>query len=249
MRCSGASGERDEARVGSVRVGDGEKEVCDPPMPTRRWWWVAALGLLVVAASGVGFAYAERVGPQFPLVAGAPYQIEIGQDGCPVVPDTVKFVDSPGQFVAPDPSEVDLCTRVDNDGDGVPDPPGTVTLGVRVPPLRRTLHGQAAIQFAALLNQLPDRNGAWRDWQRRHSGLWPDAPWDDGSWDADANCIGNLLLPVESFTYVLHYQYRAAVAIVGSCHGWTDGTRTRVPITYTPPHLTDTFIALYDSQP
>src|SRR5258708_6002984 len=76
-------------------------------------------------------------------------------------------------------------TGVDKDGDGVPESPSTGTDGFRVPPLQRRLHGQAAAEFAVLLNQLPDRNGAWRDWQRRHSGFWPDAPWDNGSWDAE----------------------------------------------------------------
>ena len=165
-----------------------------------------------------------------------------------MVPTPVPFVDSPGRFVAPDPSEVILCTRVDNDGDGQPEPPGSDQYGFRVPPLLRTLHGQAAADFAVLLNQLPDRNGAWRDWQRRHSGLWPDAPWADGRWDAGATCFSTLMLPVRSFTYVLHYPDRVAVPVISTCHGWTDGTRTRIPITYTPPHLTDEFIALYGSQ-
>jgi hypothetical protein len=214
----------------------------------RRWWLYAALGMVVLTASGIAVAYGDRVGPQVPLVDGTPYPIEIGEDGCPIVPEQVAFVDSPGQFVAPDPSEVILCTRVDIDGDGVPEPASTRTDGFRVPPLQRTLHGQAAAEFAVLLNQLPDRNGAWRDWQRRHSGFWPDAPWDNGSWDAQAECVSMLMLPVRSFTYVLHYRDRDAVPIIGSCHGWTDGTRTRIPITYTPPHLTDEFIALYESQ-
>jgi hypothetical protein len=186
------------------------------PMRTRRWWWIAALAVLVLTASGVGFAYAERVGPQFPLVAGMPYQIAIGVDGCPVVPEQVAFVDSPGQFVAPDPSEVILCTQVDTDGDGLPEPPGSETFGMRVPPLQRTLHGQGAAEFAVLLNQLPDRNGAWRDWQRRHSGFWPDAPWPNGPWDADGQCFSLLMLPAISFTYVLHYRDRDAVPIIDS---------------------------------
>jgi hypothetical protein len=204
--------------------------------------------VLTVTVSEVAVAYAGRVGPQFPLVYGTPYPIELGEDGCPVVPERVPFVDSPGQFVAPDPSEVILCTRVDNDGDGMPEPPSPGTDGFGVPPLQRILHGQAAAEFAVLLNQLPDRNGAWRDWQRRHSGFWPDAPWDNGPWDAEADCINLLMLPVRSFAYVLHYRDRDAVPIMGSCHGWTDGIRTRIPITYTPPHLTDKFIALYESQ-
>jgi hypothetical protein len=137
---------------------------------------------------------------------------------------------------------------VDHDGDGVPEPPSTATDGFRTPPLQRTLHGQAAAEFVVLLNQLPDRNGAWRDWQRRHSGFWPDAPWDNGPWDADAECESMLMLPVRSFTYVLRYRDRDAVPIIGSCRAWTDGTRTRIPITYTPPHLTDEFIELYESQ-
>ena len=210
----------------------------------RRFWLLVAVGMVVLAAAGGAVAYAVRVGPQFPLVEGTPYPIEIGEDGCPVVwQHDVRFVDSPGPFVTSDPSEVILCTRVDNDGDGVPEPPGT-----GVPPLQRTLRGPAAAQFVALLNQLPDRNGAWRDWQRRHSGLWPDAPWANGAWDSHGECFNTLMLPVRSFTYVLRYQDRVAVAIIGSCHGWTDGTRTRIPITYTPPHLTDEFIALYESR-
>jgi len=212
----------------------------------RRFWLLTALGVVVVAAGGVAVAYAVRTGPQFPLVEGTPYPIEIGEDGCPVVPADVPFVDSPGQFVAPDPSEVILCTRVDNDGDGVPEPPGTGTDAFPVPPRQRTLHGPAAAQFAGLLNQLPDRNGAWRDWQRRHSGFWPDAPWDNGAWDAHGECFSTLMLPDRSFAFLLRYR-DATVAIIGSCHGWTDGTRTRIPITYTPPHLTDEFIALYGS--
>lgn len=217
-------------------------------MRVGRRWWLVALGTVVVTASGVAVAYTDRVGPQFSLADGTPYSIEIGEDGCPVVPEQVPFVDSPGQFVAPDPSEVVLCTRVDIDGDGVPEPPSIGTDGFGVPPLQRTLHGRAAAEFAVLLNQLPDRNGAWRDWQRRHSGFWPDAPWDNGPWDADAECVSTFVLPVRSFTYVLRYPNRDAVPIIGNCHGWTDGTRTRLPVTYTPPHLTDEFIALDESQ-
>jgi hypothetical protein len=205
------------------------------------------LGVVVVAAGGVAIAYAKRVGPQFPVVAGTPYQLRIGADGCPVVPAELPFVDKPGQLVPSDPTDVTLCTRVDNDGDGVPEPPGPGAHGVVVPPLQRTLHGRAAAEFAVMLNQMPDRNGAWRDWQRRHSGLWPDAPAENGPWSAD--CFDLLLLPVRDFTYVLHYPDGDAVAIVPSCHGWTDGARTRVPITYTPPRLTDQFVALYESQP
>jgi hypothetical protein len=219
-------------------------------MGMRRRWWFVALGAVVLTVSGVAVAYANRTGPQFPLVHGSPYPIEIGEDGCPVVPEHVPFVDSPGQFVAPDPSEVILCTRVDDDGDGVPEPPSRPGAGgLEIPPLQRTLRGSAAAEFATLLNQLPDRNGAWRDWQRRHSGFWPDAPWANGPWDADGECFSALMLPVRSFTYVLHYSDRDAVPIIGTCHGWTDGTRTRIPVTYTPPHLTDEFVALYESQP
>lgn len=214
----------------------------------RRRWLFVALGLVVLTAGGVGVAYADRVSPQFPLVYGTPYTIEIDDDGCPIVPEQVPFVDSPGQFMAPDPSEVVLCTRVDSDGDGLPEPPGTGPDGFPVPPLQRSLHGQAAADFTLLLNQLPDRNGAWRTWQRRHSGLWPDAPWDNGPWDAEAECISLLMLPVRSLTFVLHYRDRDPVPIIQTCHGWTDGSRTRIPVTYTPPHLTDTFIARYESQ-
>jgi hypothetical protein len=213
----------------------------------RRYWLLGALGIIVITGSGAAVAYADRVGPQFPLVEGTPYAIEIAEDGCPVdVPEDVPFVDSPGQFVAPDPSEVILCSRVDTDGDGVPEPPGTAG-GFAVPPLQRTLHGPAAVTFAALLNQLPDRNGAWRDWQRRHSGFWPDAPWANGAWDSHGICFSTLMLPVRSFAFVLRYPDRAAVPIIDTCHGWTDGTRSRIEITYTPPHLTDQFIARYES--
>jgi hypothetical protein len=97
-----------------------------------------------------------------------------------------------------------------------------------------------------------ETRGSWRQpvagLQPRRS-FWPDAPWDNGPWDADAECVSMLMLPVRSFTYVLRYPNREAVPIIGSCHGWTDGTRTRLPVTYTPPHLTDDFIALYESQP
>ena len=242
-------GKRDEAMVGNVPCLVAADEGKRRPTRTRRWWWIAGLSLIVLTASGVGLAYVERISPQFPVVHGAPYQIEVGDGGCPVVPEQVPFVDSPGQFVAPDPTEVVLCTWVDYDGDGVAEAPGTAVHGGQVPPLQRTLRGQPAAEFARLLDQMPDRNGAWRDWQRRHSGFWPDAPWDNGPWDAEASCMSPAMLPVQTYAYVLHYRERDAVPIIASCHGWTDGTRTRIPITYTRPHLTDQFIALYESQP
>lgn len=214
----------------------------------RRWRIAATLGVVVLAVGGVMLAYLDRIGPQFPVEYGTPFSIAIDDDGCPVRPERVPFVDAPGQFVAPDPREVVLCARVDVDGDGTFEPPGTDAGGFPVPPLQRTLRGAAAAEFAALLNQLPDRNGAWRDWQRRHSGFWPDAPWENGPWDVDGECVDTLMLPVRNFAYVLHYADRPPVPIIATCHGWTDGTRTRIPITYTPPHLTDEFLARYEAQ-
>jgi len=215
----------------------------------RRWRLVAALGVVGLVAGGAVVAYLDRIGPQFPVEYGTPFSIEIGDDGCPAHPEQVPFVDAPGQFVAPDPSEVILCTRVDLDGDGTFEPPGSDSGAGPIPPLQRTLRGAAAAEFAALLNQLPDRNGAWRDWQRRHSGFWPDAPWENGPWDVDGECVDTLMLPVRNFSYVLRYPDRPDVAIIATCHGWTDGTRTRIPTTDTRPHLTDEFLALYESQP
>jgi hypothetical protein len=201
----------------------------------RRWWVLAVAGALVVAAGTMAVAYLRRIGPQFPAASGTPYSIAIGADGCPVQPDAMAFVDAPGQFVAPDPAEVVLCTRADWDGQS--------SLMFEVPPLQRTLSGPAAGEFAALLNELPDRNTAWRDWQRAHSGLWPDAPWENGAWDEDGICVIPAMSPFVEHTLVLRYPDGHMVALLSTCHGWTDGTRTRLDTTYTLP-VSARFVAL-----
>jgi hypothetical protein len=74
-------------------------------------------------------------------------------------------VDAPGPLVPPDPTEVLLCTT--------PTVQYSPSPGMPDQPRQRVLRAGVA-DFAALLNRLPDRNQAWRQWQRLHSGWWPD---------------------------------------------------------------------------
>jgi hypothetical protein len=179
-----------------------------------RWWTGRrALGVVtvcaVVAAAGVAVAYRARIAPPYPAVAGRAYPISLDPGGCPVLPGSPAFVDAPGELVPPDPVEAVLCSL----------PTGLIP---RQPDLPRTRVVRAgAPGFAAFLNRLPDRNTAWRDRQRRHSGLWPDSP-------PEYMCpaIG---YPYD-FAYVLRYSDRPPVALYSLCGtgGLTTGVRTRV---------------------
>jgi hypothetical protein len=68
---------------------------------------LTTMGLLVGV---VALTYVRRTRPPWPAVAGDPYVIELGVDGCPIVPERPDFVDAPGLLVPPDPTEVVLCT-------------------------------------------------------------------------------------------------------------------------------------------
>jgi len=184
----------------------------------------------VVVAAGLVLAYQLRVAPPYPTVAGEPYSISLDADGCPMIPERPSFVDSPGELVPPDPVEVTLCSlpREAFFRPGGEEP--TV-------PLKRVLSAAAAAEFAAILNRLPDRNTVWRDWQRRHSGLWPDAP------PSNVEVCLMIGYPYD-YTYLLRYSDRPPVALVSGCGtgGHTTGARTRIDVA--KPHLVDEFVRL-----
>jgi hypothetical protein len=182
-------------------------------------WWRRGLAIktaavLVLSVGGLVAAYVSRLAPPYPVVEGLPFVIALDADGCPVVPDPVPAVDSPGQFVPENPVEVVLCST--------PTPEFGVTLAPNDPayvPRTRVLRTGAA-EFGALFNGLMTRNEDWRDWQRKHSGLWPDAHPDDL-----CGIVG--LLPAYEYSFVLRYADQPPVAVIPSCHGWTTGSRTR----------------------
>jgi hypothetical protein len=76
--------------------------------PRRRWALVAVVTAVAVAA-GVAIAWVRRTAPPWPAVAGTPYEIPLGPDGCPVIADRHEFVDAPGPLVPPGVTEVLLC--------------------------------------------------------------------------------------------------------------------------------------------
>ena len=190
-----------------------------------RWWTGRrALGVVavvaVVAAAGVAVAYRARIAPPYPDVAGRAYPISLDPGGCPVLPGEPAFVDAPGQLVPPDPVEAVLCTLPTEIG----------SHGPQLPRIRVVRAGAAG--FAAYLNRLPDRNTAWRHWQRRHSGLWPDSPPEHM-----CSAIGYLV----DNAYVLRYADRPPVALYSRCgtDGLTTGVRTRFDDA--KPHVLDEF--------
>jgi hypothetical protein len=113
---------------------------------------IAVLTTMSLLAGGVAMAYVRRTRPPWPAVAGDPYVIESGVDGCPIVPEHPGFVDAPGLLVPPDPTKVVLCT--------IPTEQMAVTAESQQDPRLRALHAGAA-EFAAFLNGLPDRNQVW----------------------------------------------------------------------------------------
>ncbi|GAB4057320.1 hypothetical protein [Catellatospora paridis] len=193
----------------------------------RRRWWVGLVALALVA-SGLALAYWQRISPPHATVTGEPYAITLDVNGCPMIPQRPRFVDSPGELVPPDPVEVVLCSLPTEVF-----PPGGAAPTV---PLKRVLTARAA-EFAAILNRLPDRNTVWRDWQRRHSGLWPDSA---SSRVTVCPAIG---YPYD-FTYLLRYADRPPVALVSTCDtgGLTTGSRTRIDVA--KPHVIDEFARL-----
>lgn len=203
--------------------------------PRRRWAVVVVLTVVAVAAGVVTIAWAQRIASPWPATAGTPYEIPLGPDGCPVIEERHQFVDAPGPLVPPGATEVLLCTT--------PTALHSQRPGVGDPPHQRVLRAGAA-DFAALLNQLPDRNEAWRQWQRRHSGWWPDAAPEP---------MGEACLFVgysHEHSFVLRYPDRPPVPLIFSCGGQagglTSGTRTRMD--YTTPHLVDEFLTRLQQQ-
>lgn len=196
---------------------------------SRRWLVLVTAGAVVIVAAGLVVAYQLRIAPPYPTVAGEPYAISLDADGCPMIPEQPRFVDSPGELVPPDPVEVMLCSlptkKFFRPGGEKP----TV-------PLKRVLSARAA-DFAAILNRLPDRNTVWRDWQRRHSGLWPDTPPSN-----EEACL--LMAYPYDYAYLLRYSDRPPVALVSACGtgGLTTGARTRVDVA--KPHVVDEFVRL-----
>ena len=198
-------------------------------MSRRRWVLTAALAVVVLAAGGLVVAYLQRIAPPYPQVAGQPYTIALDANGCPMIPERPKFVDSPGELVPPNPVEVVLCSLPTEAFSGAAEPTA---------PLRQVLSSGAA-EFAAIVNRLPDRNTAWRDWQRRHSGLWPDAPYES---------VCPLIGYPYDFTYLLRYTDRPDVALVSTCAtggGLTTGVRTRIDVA--KPRVKDEFARLLAS--
>ncbi|GIF98216.1 hypothetical protein [Catellatospora citrea] len=191
-----------------------------------RRWWVGLVAMALVAA-GLAFAYWQRISPPYATVTGEPYTIALDANGCPMIPERPRFVDAPGELVPPDPVEVVLCSL----------PTEFFSPGAEPSvPLKRVLTAGAA-EFAAILNRLPDRNAAWRDWQRRHSGLWPDSA---SSLVSVCPAIGYAY----DFTYLLRYADRPPVALVSTCDtgGLTTGARTRIDVA--KPHVIDEFVRL-----
>ena len=196
----------------------------------RRRVLVVVAVLAAGAIAGVGAAYVRRVSPPWPTVEGDPYVISLDGDGCPVIPEQLHFVDAPGQLVPSDPTEVVLCAT----------PTSLVPLmpGYPVEPRVRVLR-DGAVDFAAHLNGLPDRNTDWRQWQRKHSGFWPDAP---------PQHVCPLIGYLYDYSFVLRYANQPAVALIAACGTWglTTGVRTRMDTS--KPHMVDVFRQRFDAQ-
>jgi hypothetical protein len=196
---------------------------------TRRYLRPLTIAVAVLLLAGVvTVSYLRRIGPQYPAVEGTPFTIKLLPSGCPEIHQG-PFVDTPGQFVPPNPVEVVLCTTLAPEFG--PQPSGTV------PPEQRVLTADAA-GFAALLNQMPDRNTWFRDWQRQHSGFWPDpAP--------VFACPAMAVL----YDFVLHYADRPPVPLITNCTGWTDGVRTRIyPGERAGDNPVDEFVCRFEAQ-
>ena len=196
----------------------------------RRWPVVAGLVAVGVVVAGIATAYVRRISPPWPAVAGVPYSIALADDGCPIVPDSVQFVDSPGPLVPTGPTEAVLCTI----------PTGALPATAQDPdePRTRVLHA-GAVDFAALLNTLPDRNTNWRQWQRKHSGFWPDAP---------PEMVCPMIGYRYDYSFVLRYPDRPPVALISKCGtgGLTTGVRTRIDAS--TPHMVDAFLERFRVQ-
>ncbi|MFC0504905.1 hypothetical protein [Micromonospora costi] len=112
---------------------------------------VVVATVVAVVAGVVAIAWIRRTAPPWPTVAGTPYEIPLGSDGCPVIAEWRQFVDAHGPLVPLGATEVLLCTT-----------PTTLhrpRSGVADPPRQRVLRAGAA-DFAALINRLPNRNQA-----------------------------------------------------------------------------------------
>jgi hypothetical protein len=191
---------------------------------------VAVATAATLLAGAVTIAWIRRTAPPWPAVAGTPYEIPLGTDGCPVIEDRYQFVDAPGPLVPPGATEVVLCTTPTELY--IPRP------GVADPPRQRVLRAGAA-DFAALLNRLPDRNEAWRQWQRRHSGWWPDAV-------PETVCL--LGGRSHEHSLVLRYPDRPPLPLISTCDtgGLTSGTRTRID--EAKPRVVDEFLRRFQEQ-
>jgi hypothetical protein len=174
-----------------------------------RWRVTAVITLVAgLVAAGVLVAYLRRIAPPWPATEGKPYTIALDADGCPVLPGRESFVDSPGPLVPADPVEAVLCAMPTNLVEGFTEEPKVRTLQANVR------------EFAAALNALPDRNTAWRQQQRAHSGWWPDAP--------PASPVCPAIAYAYDYAFVLTYADGTAVALIDTCAGITTGVRTRI---------------------
>jgi hypothetical protein len=199
--------------------------------PRRRWAVVVLVTVVAVAAGVVTIAWVRRTASPWPAMAGAPYEIPLGSDGCPVIEEGHQFVDAPGPLVPPEATEVMLCTTptaLHNQRPVVADPPR-----------QRVLLARTA-DFAALLNRLPNRNDAWRQWQRRHSGWWPDAA------PAPMGEVCLLNGYSHEYSFVLRYPDRPPVPLIYTCGGLTSGTRSRMD--HNKPHVIDEFLSRFQHQ-
>jgi hypothetical protein len=183
---------------------------CGSTVRDMRWRIVAVIILVAgLAAAGVTVAYLRRIAPPWPATEGQPYTIALDGDGCPVIPEPVSFVDSPGQLVPDGPAEVVLCAL----------PTGLVTGALTEPKVQ--VLSQDTADFAKVVNALPDRNTAWRQWQRAHSGWWPDAP---------RVSVCPAIGYAYDYAFVLKYADGTSVPLIDTCAtgGITTGARTRV---------------------
>ena len=192
----------------------------------RRLVVVTAVAVALVTG-GVAIAYVRRIAPPWPAVAGTPYEILLGSDGCPVIEAGHGFVDTPGPLVPPGATEVVLCTTPN--ALHAPHPEAAD------PPRQQTLHNGVA-EFVARLNGLPDRNTDFRQHQRRYSGWWPDAP-------PLQDCFQEFDF---DNSFVLFYPDRPPVPLIVTCYGPTSGARTRIDSTQ--PHVVDEFLRLLQQQ-
>lgn len=136
----------------------------DVPVATRRFRWrwavfgIATISAVASLANVVATARARLTAPPWPPVAGVPYEIPLGPDGCPAIDEQqADFVDAPGQLVPLGATEVVLCAKPDELFSQSP------LVAKSQEPRQRVLRAGVA-EFVAMLNTLPTRNEKWQQW-------------------------------------------------------------------------------------